>query len=402
MEADKKTIALLIPSLSGGGAERVAANLSIDLEEMGYKVILMCSKYARGDIQYEHSGKIIMLQAEEPHYVGKIGVLQCLAEYQAMICTARRLKQLKQQNHVDVAISFMEYFNFINVLSRGKEKTIVRVCTILSERDDMKEWLVRNKRALQLLYNRADRVVVMSEYAKRDMAENYGIRPHKLVKIYNPLRPQKAGEGGNKHGDVTIIAVGRIHPVKQQHHIIRAFSGIVKDRPEAVLLIIGKIEDRRYYRYLCKLIRELELEGKVILKGHCKNVHLLYKNAKFFVMASRTEGFPNAMLEALQEGLPVLSTDSPGAIRELLTGSKELKDKTDLIEYAKYGILTPAMDGKRHSGREELTREERMFSEAMMRLMSDDEVYSKYFKVMKGKIKYFESKYICSQWEKLF
>lgn len=402
MEAKKKTIALLIPSLSGGGAEKVAANLSIDLAEMGYEVILICRKIAKKDIQYEYSGKIIMLQVEEPHYVGKIGVLQCLTEYQAMICTARRLKQLKQQNHVDVAISFMEYFNFINVLSRGKEKTIVRVCTILSERDDMKEWLARNKRALQLLYNRADRVVVMSEYAKRDMRKHYGIHPHKLVKIYNPLRPLKVGEERPEHDDEAIIVVGRIHPVKQQHHIIRAFSGIVKDRPRAVLLIIGNIEDRRYYRYLCKLIRELELEGKVILKGHCKNVHLLYKNAKFFVMASRTEGFPNAMLEALQEGLPVLSTDSPGAIRELLTGSKELKDKTDHIEYAKYGILTPAMDGKRYGGREELTREERMFSEAMMRLMSDDEVYSKYYKVMKGKIKYFESKYICSQWEKLF
>lgn len=402
MEENKKTIALLIPSLSGGGAERVAANLSIDLAEMGYEVILICRKSAKKDMPYEHSGKIIMLQVEESHYTGKVSALCHLAEYQAMLSTARRLKKIKRQNHVDVTISFMEYFNFINVLSKGKEKIIVRVCTILSERDDMKEWLARNKRALKFFYNRADRVVVMSEYAKRDMREHYGIQPHKLIKIYNPVRPLKAGEEGIEYGDEVIIAVGRIHPVKQQHHIIRAFSGIVKDRPKAVLQIIGGIEDKRYYRYLCKLIKELKLEGKVILKGHCKNVHLLYKSAKVFAMASRTEGFPNAMLEALQEGRPVLSTDSPGAIRELLTGSKELEYKTDNIEYAKYGILTPAMDGKRYGGREELTREERMFSEAMMRLLSDDKIYLKYCNAMKGKINYFDSKYICSQWEKLF
>ena len=126
------------------------------------------------------------------------------------------MRKWKQKYCIDVAISFMEEFNYLNILSKGKEKVITRICTILSQRDELKG-ILYHRNMVRFFYNFSDKVIVMSDYAKEDMHVNYGISYKKLKKIPNPaIRYDKEPtEAGWEYGDQSIICVGRLEHVKQ-------------------------------------------------------------------------------------------------------------------------------------------------------------------------------------------
>lgn len=131
-------IAILIPELGGGGAERVAQILGNYYVKHNNKVYyFLADSTVKQD--YPVEGKII-----------KTNIHSCLCNTSndlQRICKlfqeSFKMRLLKKQFKIDVAISFMEEFNYLNVLSKGKEKVIVRICTILSPRKDLKGLLYK-------------------------------------------------------------------------------------------------------------------------------------------------------------------------------------------------------------------------------------------------------------------
>ena len=124
--------------------------------------------------------------------------------------------------------------------------------------------------------------------------------------------------------------------------LIRAFSEIVKKYPEYKLVIYGEGPDRGK---LQSLINSLNLQNQVLLPGNVSDLHDRMKTAEMFVLSSDYEGMPNALIEAMCMGLPVISTKVSGT-RELIDPAKNgilvnCADEIQLTEAMEDLILNP-------------------------------------------------------------
>lgn len=365
-------IAILIRSLGGGGAERVAQIIGNYYVEGGNKVY-----YFLGDTSvkqvYAVKGTIV-----------RTGIKSCLSDnimgnaqiYVKLAAGALKMRRYKKIYKIDVAISFMEEFNYINILSKGKEKVITRVCTILSEKGEWVSFLF-DKKLVHFFYPKADRIVVMSECAKMDMIQNFGIPSKKLVRIPNPVLPVENHNTDDdwQYGDKVIISVGRLAVEKQQERMIKAFSYVHVREPEAILLILGTGPRENYLK---NMARKYKVDKNVVFIGFKKNVTYYLHNSRLFVLSSKLEGFPNAMLEAMTNGLPVITTDSPGGCREIV-GKKNESSECRTIEYCLYGVLTPRLADST-CAEQVLDKEELLLGQAMLEFILDNKLCEKYSK----------------------
>lgn len=382
-------IAILIPNLRMGGAERAVASLGSYYYERGYHVYYFLFADC-GRIFFRGKGEIIKTHVQFPFSAN--GNAENIRE---MLLAAKVYKKLKKKYKIDIAVSFMEACNFINVCSKGKEKVFVSVRTVLSEATEF-IWFLYDKRWIRALYKRADRVIAVSDYVKKDLSENYRIPVRKITTISNVAAFRKPIHGEAnlwEYGRKAIVCVGRLAPVKQQERVIRAFSFVYKTMPDARLILVG---DGRQKNYLQSVCRKMELEAGVVFAGASLDVGNFFQHARVFVMASKLEGFPNVMVEAMAYGIPVVTTDSPGGCGEIVGRTKS----ADAIQYCKYGILTPHIKGKAPE-RKELVREEKLLGEAMIRLLDDEELHKRYSAQSRKRAMDFSEENIMALWDQV-
>lgn len=379
-------IAVMIPELGGGGAERVAARVGDYFSVKGDNVYFFIGNY-QVRAKYKVKGKIINTGIEP--FMGS-GVIEPLK----MIQAAAIIKKYKKKYAIDAAISFMEEFNYINILSRGRERVIVRVCTILSQRNDLADSILLNKTLLGLVYNRADSVVVMTDFAKHEMEKRYKIRNKNIVKIENPVGscPAYVEMESWKYGDHAVICVGRLEDIKRHNIAIRAFRIAADQVKDSELIILGEGPNKKR---LSQLIKHLGLEKRVHLLGFQKNVPFYLSHAKVFLMTSKTEGFPNGMIEAMAQGVPIISIDCPGAPAEIL-GKQRGQDHM----MCKYGMLAPNVTGDLWE-KESITPEELKLADGLVTLLQNKEIRDQYSKASLERSKKYSYEQIMPKWEKI-
>lgn len=379
-------IAILIPTLGMGGAERAAAFVGSHYHDRGHKVYYFLFANC-GQLFFPAKGEIV-----KTHVFFPFSEKRYSENIREMLFAAKTFRKLKAQYKIDVAISFMEACNFVNVCSKGKEKVFVSVRTVLSERTECSGFLY-DKRWIRKLYRRADRVIAVSNYVKKDLIEKYKISDKKVVVIPNVSICHKSLHAHIPwaHGDKAVICVGRFDPIKQQERIIRAFSYVYEKRPEARLIMIG---DGKQKSYLIAACQKMGLEKGVFFAGAATDVGYYLKHARAFVMASKVEGFPNAMVEAMAYGVPVITTDSAGGCGEIV--GKVIT--SDEIQYCKYGILTPHITGKAPV-QEQLLREEELLGMGMLKLLEDNTLYQKYSDRAKKRSKDYSEEKVMALWD---
>jgi len=359
-------IAILIPTLGMGGAERAAVSVGSYYHDRGVNVYYFLFANC-GQIFFPSKGKIVKTHVFFP-FLSK----NYSENIREMLFAAKTYKKIKQKYQIDVAISFMEACNYINICSKGKEKVYVSVRTVLSERTEY-SGILYDRRWIRRLYRRADKVIAVSNYVKNDLIENYKISDKKIVAIPNisichrPLQTQRIPW---KYGDKVVVCVGRLDPVKQHDRIIRAFSYVYEKKPEAKLIIVG---DGKQKNYLTAVCQKMGIEKGVIFAGAVTDVGYYLQHAGAFVMASRVEGFPNAMVEAMSYGVPIVTTDSPGGCGEIVGKEKS----SDEIQYCEYGILTPYIKGK-VSKQKQLLKQEKLLGMGMLKLLEDHALHQEY------------------------
>ena len=286
-------IAICIPSLGSGGAERVTSILANQLVACGHEVSV---------VMLSHLLCVYPLSE-------KIGTetLDCdgdadLPYIKRFSVRLKKIRAAIKRLSPDVVISFMSETNIdVCFALRG-----MRIPVIVSERNDPAiDPASKIKQIMRkFAYVKPKGFVFQTPDAQSYFSKR--IQKRSAI-ILNPLTGSLPAPYEGER-EKRIVAVGRLNKQKNFPMLIDAFSGFSVSHPEYVLEIYGEgsLEES-----IGQYIADKALEGKVILKGFCKDVHEKTRSAAMFVMSSDFEGMPNALLEAMAIGLPCISTDCP-------------------------------------------------------------------------------------------
>jgi GalNAc-alpha-(1->4)-GalNAc-alpha-(1->3)-diNAcBac-PP-undecaprenol alpha-1,4-N-acetyl-D-galactosaminyltransferase len=294
-------IMFVVGSLSGGGAERVVAELSSKLSEQGHDVYV--ALIASMKTTYNISEKVTLLDCTRRYRVPGLGFAKRALQIRKMIVKYRP----------DVVVSFTVAVNIYTVLSRIGTRTQL----VLAERNDPRfDPAKKSARiARKLLYPFADSFVFQTEGEKEFFSKK--IQKRSLV-IYNPVNPDIPQPFAGERR-LVFTSVARLEPQKNIKMTIDAFKRGSNGRPEFSLEIYG---DGSLKNELEDYIKEQNLSGRVLLKGASNTVYEDIKDCFGFLLSSNYEGMSNSLIEAMALGLPVISTDCPsGGAREIIKDS---------------------------------------------------------------------------------
>lgn len=299
----------LIPTLGGGGSERVLSIIANTLCEENDIEILLLERPKKIAYEIDNRVKIKWPEIVTPHG----NKLKTVLNY---IKNIRLLKKYINGeiscSKPNVILSFLPKADMLAYLCKKGN-----AAWMSSERNDPHSRNNFERIFLNHIYKRTTLLVCQTN-AVKDYYTNQGVK-NTLV-IRNPLSKTLKSIGEEIEYDDFMVCVGRLDPQKNYIMLIRAFYELKKEMSISTkLLILGEGPQRQE---ITQTIRQLELENDVILLGRKDNVgDYLYK-AKFFVMSSNYEGMPNALIEAMSCGLPVVCTDfRTGAARELVDKS---------------------------------------------------------------------------------
>lgn len=391
----KKNVAIIISRLCIGGAEKIAAMLSEYIYEKGNNVFLFVDTHQNKN-NYNYKGKLINLNFDsETNFLKNVNLSKHI----------NKIKKLKKKYKIDITISFMERYNFINILSRYNDRVIISIHTYLKH--SLKEYGLEGiivHMYIKWLYNKADDIVVLTNEGKKELINKFNIVSQKIKVINNPINFDEVEIKKNvslldwKYGNNTIINIGRLENAKAQWHLIRAFNEVHKKHKDSQLLILGT---GKLLKYLQQIVSELKLVDSVHFLGFNRNVYNFLLHSKVFVLTSKFEGFPNVILDALACGVSVISVDCEVGPRDILSPHTSYERKLDKIEYAKYGILIPSIDGIKYESKIPLTKSEKLLSKAMVNVISNNNISKHYSKMALKRAKYFDINIIWSKWDNL-
>ncbi|MDB9782778.1 glycosyltransferase [Winogradskyella sp.] len=329
MNKPKKNISILSITLGSGGAEKVIS-LLLKVLKNDYNVTLVLF-YNVIHFPIPENIKVVVLSEkgpDRPFYLKLIDSLKFILKYNRFI----------KINKIDTSIAFLAFPNLINGIVSIFNKN---VRTIISERGfpsdnvSSKLSLYISKLFYPLFYNRCDKLFSNSVHINKDLKDNFGIKIPMEV-IYNPIEiPTKTIDPKTLNTDkkLKIITAGTLNIRKNQIMIIKALSEI-KNNDDLTILGGGELHD-----YLTAQINELNLNSQVTLGGKVKNVNTYLFESNCFVLSSFTEGFPNALLEAMAIGLPCISTNCLSGPLELLNANVPVTINNGEFFIGKYGLL---------------------------------------------------------------
>lgn len=389
-------VLFVIPTLKEGGAERAMSNITTHLPDDVDADILINSI---SDHDFPTHARIISLNMPQSENMG------LLYQFIAMIKRILRLYTLKRKNNYDTCVSFIDSANIANILT-GKRKcrVIVSVRCSLQEQSNVFQYKYIVSPLVRLLYNKADKIVAVSERLKRELIAIFRIQEDKITTIENGFDVsdlwQKAVESLDLEDTALedtkyIVTAGRLVNEKGHWHLIRAFARVVKDL-DAQLLILGSGPLESYLR---NVTEACGIKDRVLFKGFVTNPYKYIRRADGFVMPSLTEGFPNALAEAVCLGVPCIAADFNTGSREILA-PELLGDKRKIcdVSLTQYGIMTPLCSGVKYKGDEDLEQSEIELAKAIVMLLKDTELREEYAKKCVERSEELKIQHIVQKW----
>ena len=305
-------LAILIPDMRGGGAERVVLALIEGFLKRGHEIDL---------ILLQRRGELLELV---PPAV-RITDLRATRIRKAISPLTRYLREVGPAGLVAVMWPMPAIAIISQVLARSQTRIVASDHAILSEHyRDRPANLAALRLTTKLLYPMADRRVAASPGIADDLAAISGLPRSRIDVIANPIGmpPGRLKADGlieevwGRPG-ARILGVGSLKPEKNHGMLLKAFAYLCRQK-EASLIILGEGEQRAT---LEAQIRKLGIADRVALPGFRADPWPYYASADLLALSSTTEGFGNVLVEAMAVGLPVVSTDCAGP-REILADGK--------------------------------------------------------------------------------
>jgi len=343
-------IAVLLPSLEGGGAERSMLTLVKAFLANGRAVDLVLCK-AKGAYLAEIPEGATMIELQP---VGELrarwnAAMINIGDFFALlrpvllarkiapeIARTKSLRQYLEESRPDVILSALPYANLLSIWAT--RQAAVDVPVVVSERialatycaspSNFRKWRWRYLPELvRRTYPGASAVVSVSNYVANELTTVVGLRQGSVTTIYNPVVDDSLRELARQtpehpwftpDGPPVIMGVGRLTEQKDFATLLRAFA-LVRENREARLVILG---EGRLHDDLEALANELGIGSDFDMPGFVANPHQYMARASVLVLSSTYEGLPGVLIQALACGCPVVSTDCPGGSAEILADGK--------------------------------------------------------------------------------
>lgn len=332
MEARERQplIAILLPDLRGGGVERMRLYLARRFIELGCRVDFVLME-ARGELleQVPQGARVIDCQAPRIRHVVK------------------PLSSYLRATRPDVLLAALWPLTVIAVLAHRIAGAPGRI--VVSDHIALKMSSVANawhrrlilSGSMAVAYRLAQGRIAVSKGVADDVALFGRLDRKSIDVIYNPaacMTPnveESSVDPWQNYSGKRILSVGNLKEQKDHELLIRSFS-IIRKETKAKLVILGEGSHRAH---LESVIESLGLSNDVELPGFVSSTGPWYAKADLFVLSSRYEGFGNVIVEALQHGLPVVSTDCRSGPAEILDNGRYGR----LVPVGEEGALATAM-----------------------------------------------------------
>jgi len=311
---DKK-IFFYLGSLARGGAERVVVNLAEYLKQAGYTVTIATPIQAEVEYNVPNGVNRILVDLTEEELTK--------SRIKNLFLRIQKLRNIWKKEKPDLIVSFAKKNNFMAIVSaKGLKIPVIAGIVSAAFREYPKElkWIAN------ILFPMASGVIAQTP----EQRDYFCKRARKKMTILpNAMNPDFVGAVYEGRREDRIVAVGRVDENKNHVMLVKAFAKLADKYPEVTVEIFGDGPARETVE---KQIEESKMTGRVIMAGHQTDIKSKIQKARIFVLPSKVEGVPNAMIEAMALGLVPVSTDFGGGGAHVL-----IKDGVD-------GFMVPVDD----------------------------------------------------------
>jgi len=296
----------IVPSMRGGGSERVISILLKYLSRTKYDIILVLLK---------NEGKYL---DDLPNDIKIIDLNVRKARFSIF-----KIRNAIKRFEPDIVFSTLGHLNLLISMIRPflskKIKFIARESNTVSIQNKQEKYPNLFNFLYKFFYNNFDLIVCQSNYMKNDLINNYDIKNAKIVVINNPVDTEyikkmlkKSNQLFLDKNKVNLLAVGRLSKQKGYDLLLQALSKLDK---KFHLTILGEGNEEIYLKALAKT---LKIQNQVLFMAFQENPYKYMSQADLYILSSRYEGFPNVVLEAHTCGTPVVAFDCPGGTSEII------------------------------------------------------------------------------------
>ena len=304
MEDRRKILFFLSPGV--GGAQRVSVLLSKMLDASRYEVVYAVVGKANASIM---------------DFLPKDAVVRQIPIKNIYdFATAKIMALMRREKPYAVFCSQM-YLN-IRVIVAAKMIGGIRAVVRSNAMVDNLKKMRMNFFLARRTYRKADRIIAQSNAMREEIVSAFNIPQEKINVIYNPVDKSLIAEKlsmplPSKASDETrFVCVGRVAPIKDYETVLRSFLKIRSQFQNAHLYIIGEYsKEAEYFTRLKNLLGAEKGAEDVHFMGYTNNPFVWIKSADVFILSSLKEGLPNALIEAVYIGIPVVSTDCAEVVR---------------------------------------------------------------------------------------
>ena len=301
-----------------GGGERIVLRLAALLSQYGYRASILTFSI--------HPQSSVLRSAPCPIYLLPLERTYDLTAMRA----ALELRRFLETTRVQIVHTF---FESSDIWAGFVTKSASRAKLVWSRRDMGILRSGKHHVAYRLMSRFPDAVLAVSEQVRQHCIEVDRIPPGRVTTVYNGLdlanweTPSKPKESPR---EVVATTVGNIRRVKGHDVFIKAAASVVRKFPNAEFSIAGEVLESEYFEELQTSIRDLGLSSRFTFAGGVTNLQEHLRAADVFVLPSRSEGFSNAIVEAMAASLPVIATDVGG--------------NAEAVEHGVSGIIIPPED----------------------------------------------------------
>ncbi len=331
---ERTRILLLIPRLRAGGAERVMALVARGLARDRYEVHL-------GLVMGRDAASVVLPEWVTVHSLGAGRARKAALRLLKLVWRIRPLVILCGAPEISFMVLMLRPF------FPAKTRILVRqngTVSVALERGGVPRY---TRLLYRWLYRRADRVICQTSAMAEDMVREVGIECCKIVVLPNPVDVEgvraAVGTGGVLWSGAGphLLSVGRLSREKGFDLLIEAFALVQKRFPDADLTIVGDGREEGELKLLC---HSLGLESAIRFAGRVDRPYAYFAGATLFVLSSRYDGMPNALLEAAAAGLPMVATPASGGVVDLLQRRRGIWLATEISVHALAQTLIASLE----------------------------------------------------------